>query len=87
MTAEIHETVRRMINTLVLDLVAQSTLNIAAAAPADLFSRGNAAYEAGDYAQAVALYDSAAAGMTVFAAIVTPLASMGAVNVLLKSMD
>ena len=35
-----------------------------AAAPADLFSRGNAAYEAGDYLQAVTLYDSAAAGMT-----------------------
>ncbi len=34
------------------------------ASPADLFSRGNAAYEAGDYQQAVALYDSAAAGMT-----------------------
>ncbi len=30
------------------------------ASPADLFSRGNAAYEAGDYARAVALYDSAA---------------------------
>jgi tetratricopeptide (TPR) repeat protein len=35
-----------------------------AAAPADMFSRGNAAYEAGDYLQAVTLYDSAAAGMT-----------------------
>jgi len=34
------------------------------ASPADLFSRGNAAYEAGDYLQAVTLYDSAAAGMT-----------------------
>jgi tetratricopeptide (TPR) repeat protein len=32
--------------------------------PADLFVRGNAAYEAGDFAGAVALYDSAAAGMT-----------------------
>jgi len=31
------------------------------ASPVDLFSRGNAAYEAGDYAQAVTLYDSAAA--------------------------
>lgn len=30
------------------------------ASPADLFSRGNAAYEAGDYMRAVALYDSAA---------------------------
>jgi hypothetical protein len=35
-----------------------------AAAPADLFARGNAAYEAGDFAAAVTLYDSAAAGMT-----------------------
>jgi tetratricopeptide (TPR) repeat protein len=34
-----------------------------ATAPADMFSRGNAAYEAGDYAGAVTLYDSAA-GMT-----------------------
>jgi tetratricopeptide (TPR) repeat protein len=34
------------------------------AAPADLFSRGNAAYEAGSYQQAVTLYDSAAARMT-----------------------
>jgi len=35
------------------------------ASPAsDLFSRGNAAYEAGEYQQAVTLYDSAAAGMT-----------------------
>jgi tetratricopeptide (TPR) repeat protein len=34
------------------------------ASPADLFSRGNAAYEARDFAGAVALYDSAAAGMT-----------------------
>jgi tetratricopeptide (TPR) repeat protein len=34
------------------------------AAPADLFSRGNAAYEACNYLQAVALYDSAAAEMT-----------------------
>jgi len=34
------------------------------ASPADLFGRGNAAYEAGNYLQAVALYDSAAAGMT-----------------------
>ena len=33
-------------------------------APTDLFSRGNAAYEAGSYSQAVMLYDSAAAGMT-----------------------
>jgi hypothetical protein len=32
-----------------------------AASPADLFSRGNAAYETGDFQQAVALYDSAAA--------------------------
>jgi tetratricopeptide (TPR) repeat protein len=32
--------------------------------PADLFGRGNAAYEAGNYQQAVTLYDSAAAGMT-----------------------
>jgi len=30
--------------------------------PADLFSRGNAAYEAGNYQQAVTLYDSAIAG-------------------------
>ena len=30
--------------------------------PADLFSRGNAAYEAGHYQQAVTLYDSAIAG-------------------------
>jgi tetratricopeptide (TPR) repeat protein len=29
-----------------------------------MFGRGNAAYEAGNYLQAVALYDSAAAGMT-----------------------
>jgi len=35
-----------------------------AAAPAELFSRGNAAYEAGDYAGAVTLYDSAAVGKT-----------------------
>jgi tetratricopeptide (TPR) repeat protein len=35
-----------------------------AAAPADLFSRGNQAYESGDFAGALALYDSAAAGMT-----------------------
>jgi tetratricopeptide (TPR) repeat protein len=35
-----------------------------AAAPEDLFSRGNTAYEAGNYLQAVAFYDSAAAGMT-----------------------
>jgi|WetSurMetagenome_2_1015567.scaffolds.fasta_scaffold34824_2 tetratricopeptide (TPR) repeat protein len=35
-----------------------------AAAPADPFGRGNAAYEAGDYRQAVMLYDSAEAGMT-----------------------
>jgi tetratricopeptide (TPR) repeat protein len=34
------------------------------ATPADLFTRGNAAYEAGDYAAAVTLYDSAAAGTT-----------------------
>ena len=34
------------------------------ASPADLFSRGNTAYEAGNYQQAVTLYDSAAAGMT-----------------------
>ena len=34
------------------------------ASPADLFSRGNTAYEAGNYLQAVTLYDSAAAGMT-----------------------
>jgi uncharacterized protein YgiM (DUF1202 family) len=34
------------------------------AAPADLFSRGNQAYESGDFAGAVTLYDSAAAGMT-----------------------
>jgi tetratricopeptide (TPR) repeat protein len=34
------------------------------ASPADLFSRGNAAYEAGNYQQAVALYDSAIAGAT-----------------------
>jgi len=34
------------------------------ASPADLFGRGNAAYEAGNYLQAVSLYDSAAAGMT-----------------------
>jgi uncharacterized protein YgiM (DUF1202 family) len=34
------------------------------ASPADLFTRGNAAYEAGDFAGAVTLYDSAAAGMT-----------------------
>jgi len=32
-----------------------------AASPADLFSRGNAAYEAGEFQQAVVLYDSAAA--------------------------
>jgi dGTPase len=32
----IHETVRRMINTLVLDLIAQSTQNIALAAPSSL---------------------------------------------------
>jgi tetratricopeptide (TPR) repeat protein len=32
--------------------------------PADLFSRGNAAYEAGNYAQAVTLYDSAALNVT-----------------------
>jgi len=37
---------------------------LASAAPADLFSRGDAAYEAGNYQQAVTLYDSAAAGMT-----------------------
>jgi len=36
----------------------------ASASPADLFKRGNAAYETGDFAGAVALYDSAAAGMT-----------------------
>ena len=34
------------------------------AAPADLFARGNAAYESGDFAGAVVLYDSAATGMT-----------------------
>ena len=34
------------------------------ASPADLFGRGNTAYEAGNYLQAVAFYDSAAAGMT-----------------------
>jgi len=34
------------------------------ASPADLFSRGNQAYESGDFAGAVSLYDSAAAGMT-----------------------
>lgn len=34
------------------------------ASPADLFGRGNAAYEAGDFAAAVTLYDSAATGMT-----------------------
>jgi tetratricopeptide (TPR) repeat protein len=33
---------------------------VASASPADLFSRGNTAYEAGDYMRAVALYDSAA---------------------------
>jgi tetratricopeptide (TPR) repeat protein len=32
--------------------------------PADLFSRGSAAYEAGNYAQAVTLYDSAALNVT-----------------------
>ena len=37
---------------------------VASAAPADLFSRGNQAYESGDFAGAVALYDSAAAGIT-----------------------
>ncbi len=31
--------------------------------PADLFNRGNAAYEAGNYAQAVTLYDSATVGV------------------------
>ncbi len=34
----------------------------ASASPADLFHRGNAVYEAGNYAQAVTLYDSAAMG-------------------------
>ena len=33
------------------------------ASPADLFNRGNVAYEAGNYAQAVTLYDSAAVGV------------------------
>jgi len=37
---------------------------VASASPADLFSRGNAAYEVGNYQQAVTLYDSAAARMT-----------------------
>jgi uncharacterized protein YgiM (DUF1202 family) len=37
---------------------------VASAAPADLFSRGNHAYESGDFAGAVVLYDSAAASMT-----------------------
>ncbi len=37
---------------------------LAFASPADLFTRGNQAYEAGDFAGAVSLYDSAAAGMT-----------------------
>ena len=37
---------------------------LASAAPADLFGRGNVAYEAGDFAGAVSLYDSAAAGIT-----------------------
>jgi len=32
--------------------------------PADLFGRGNAAYEAGDYQQAVTIYDSAASATT-----------------------
>jgi tetratricopeptide (TPR) repeat protein len=34
------------------------------ASPRDLFNRGSAAYEAGNYLQAVALYDSAAAAVT-----------------------
>ncbi len=34
------------------------------ASPVGLFGRGNAAYEAGDYLQAIAIYDSAAAAMT-----------------------
>lgn len=33
---------------------------LAFSSPAELFSRGNAAYEAGDYSQALLLYDSAA---------------------------
>lgn len=37
---------------------------LASTSNVDLFTRGNAAYEAGDYAQAVALYDSAAAVVT-----------------------
>ena len=37
---------------------------VASTSPADLFGRGNAAYEAGSYQQAVMLYDSAAAGVT-----------------------
>jgi len=37
---------------------------VASTSPADLFGRANAAYEAGDYQQAVTLYDSANAGAT-----------------------
>ncbi len=37
---------------------------VASASPADLFNRGNAAYEAGNYQQAVVLYDSAISGAT-----------------------
>ncbi|MBN2464821.1 tetratricopeptide repeat protein [candidate division WOR-3 bacterium] len=45
-------------------LIASRILQVAVASPADLFGRGNAAYEAGDYQQAVTLYDSAIAGAT-----------------------
>ena len=45
-------------------VLAVCSWQFAVASPADLFGRGNAAYEAGNYLQAVALYDSAAAGMT-----------------------
>lgn len=51
--------------TVVLTLaVCSLQLAVASAPPADLFGRGNAAYEAGNYQQAVTLYDSAAMGMT-----------------------
>lgn len=44
--------------------LASCILQGAVASPADLFSRGNQAYESGDYAVAVTLYDSAAAGVS-----------------------
>ncbi len=54
----------RVAQCLVILTFASCLLHLALASSADLFSRGNAAYEAGNFQQAATLYDSAVAGMT-----------------------